>query len=433
MTTLQADTDIETTSRLTPRPGPADSGAMKRLYARHRLDIRPADLVRALASLPATGQERTAADVERMWSADGLACYSVRSGFHLLLKALALPRGSEVLFSAVTHPDMPRLAQHHGLVPVPIDLEPATLAPRPELVLRAMTDRTRMLVVAHLFGGRVDLAPLAEICRLNGILLVEDCAQAFQGPAGAGDSLADVSMFSFGILKTATALGGAMLTVRNPQLLRRMRSIHLRWSVQKRIAHLKRIVQTAVFVALTKPAPYALLARLAFALEIDFDRLVNSSARAFPAGATDDLVRRLEQRPSAPLMKFLARRFNTFDHARLLKRAVAGEELAAMLPTGVHVGGLALDHTHWLFPIVAERPDETIEMARAEGFDAARAASSVKSISAPAHRPDLEPVFAQEVMSRLVFLPAYPELPAGSLERVASAVEGHHVNAYVTR
>ena len=433
MTALQADTEIETASRLTARPGPADSGAMKHLYARHRLDLRPADLVGALAALPATGQERAAGEVERLWSADGLACYSVRSGFHLLLKALALPPGSDVLFSAVTHPDMPRLAQHHGLVPVPIDLEPTTLAPRPELVLRAITDRTRMLVVAHLFGGRVDLGPVAEICRSNGILLVEDCAQAFQGPAGSGDSLADVSMFSFGILKTSTALGGAMLTVRNPELLVRMRSIQLRWPVQKRIAHLKRIVQTAVFVAMTKPAPYALLARLAFALEIDFDRLVNSRARAFPAGATDDLVRRLEHRPSAPLLKFLARRLNTFDHARLLARAVAGEELAAMLPSGFHVGGLALDHTHWLFPIVAERPDQAIEMARAAGFDAARAASSVKSISAPAHRPDLEPVCAQAMMSRLVFLPAYPELPPGALETLASTVEGDEVHAHFAR
>jgi len=406
---------------------------MKHLYARHRLDVRPADLVCALAAMPTADHKRAAGDVERLWSADGLACYSVRSGFHMLLKALALPRGSEVLFTAVTHPDMPRLAQHHGLVPVPIDLEPATLAPRPELLLRAITDRTRMLVVAHLFGGRVDLARLAEICRSNGILLVEDCAQAFQGPAHTGGSLADVSMFSFGILKTATALGGAMLTVRVPELLGRMRSIQLRWPVQKRTAHLKRIVQTAVFVALTRPAAYALLARMAFALEIDFDRLVNSSARAFPAGATGDLVRRLERRPSAPLLKLLARRLNTFDHARLLARAAAGEELAAILPSGFHVGGLALDHTHWLFPIVADRPYETIAMARAAGFDGARAASSVKAISAPADRPDLEPVGAKAVMSRLVFLPAYPELPPGSLEKLASAVEGYEVRAYVTR
>jgi len=405
------------------------------LHARHRLDIRASDLFHALAMTPAANRERAAAEVERSWSDSGagLACYSVRSGFHLLLKALALPRGSEVLFTAVTHPDMPRLAQHHGLVPVPVDLDPATLAPRPEVLQRAITDRSRMLAVAHLFGGRVDLAPLAEICRSHGILLVEDCAQAFQGPAYTGDPHADVSMFSFGILKTATALGGAMLTVRDPDLLGRMRCIQERWPVQKRLAHLKRIAQTAAFVALTRPVPYALVARLARALEIDFDRLVNSSARAFPAGATGELVRRLEQRPGAPLLRLMVDRFTNFDHARLLARAVAGEQLAGILPAGLHVGGLALDHTHWLFPVVADDPDEMIEMARAAGFDAARAASSVKAVSAPANRPDLEPVCAQRVMSRLVFLPAYPELPQGSLDALASALEGYELHAYVTR
>ena len=435
MKVLAADTEIETAPRLTPRPKPADAGAMKHLYARHRLDIRPADLLHALSAMPAGDQKRAAVEAEHVWSAGGpgLACYSVRSGFHLLMKALALPRGSEVLFSAVTHPDMPRLALHHGLVPVPVDLEPATLAPRPMLVRRAITDRTRVLVVAHLFGGRVDLFELAEICRTNGILLVEDCAQAFQGPDDTGGILADVSMFSFGILKTATALGGAMLTVRNPGLLGRMRSIQQRWPVQRRAAHLKRIVQTAVFVALTRPAPYAMLARLAAALEIDFDRLVNSSARAFPAGATDDLVHGIERQPNAPLLKFMEFRFKTFDRGRLLARAAAGEELASILPAGLHVGGLAPDHTHWLFPIVAERPDELIELARAAGFDAARAASSVKAVSAPAGRPDLEPACALSVMSRLVFLPAYPELPQGSLETLASALEGHEVHAYATR
>ena len=114
---LAADTEIETAPRLTPRPKPADAGAMKHLYARHRLDIRPADLLHALSAMPAGDQKRAAVEAEHVWSAGGpgLACYSVRSGFHLLLKALALPRGSEVLFSAVTHPDMPRLALHHGL------------------------------------------------------------------------------------------------------------------------------------------------------------------------------------------------------------------------------------------------------------------------------------------------------------------------------
>lgn len=408
---------------------------MKRLYARHRLDIRPADLLAGLGAMGAPDPDRAAWEVEDLWSADGsaLACYSVRSGFHLLLATLGLPRGSEVLFSAVTHPDMPRLAEHHGLQPVPVDLDVDTLAPRPDLVVQAMTANTRMLVVAHLFGGRVDLAPLADICRRHGVMLVEDCAQSFCGPADTGDPRAHISMFSFGILKTATALGGALFKVRDLSLLDRMRFRQLAWPVQERAAHAKRIAQTAALMGLTRPVPYALLERAAAASGQDFDRTVNSAVRAFPAESTANLARRLEQRPGAPLLRLLEHRLRHFDRDRLDARAASGRRLAAMLPPGLHMGGRALDHTHWLFPVAVSHPDVALDAVRSSRFDAARKASSVCAVAAPAGRPDLEPHCAREAMSRLVFLPAYPELPEGSLELLASAMEGVESHAYASR
>ena len=79
-----------------------------------------------------------------------------------------------------------------------------------------------MILVAHLFGSRVDLAPLAR----PGVLLVEDCAQSFRGPGARGDPPADVSLFSFGSIKTATALGGALVRVEDAALRARMRELN---------------------------------------------------------------------------------------------------------------------------------------------------------------------------------------------------------------
>src|SRR5207247_9566429 len=95
-----------------------------------------------------------------------------------------------------------------------------------------------------------------------GSLLAEGCAERFAGPPGTGDERAVVSMFSCGILKTATALGGAMMTVRDPLLLARMRTVQGRWPLQSRRSHLKRIAQTAAFVVLTRPRTYAFVARM---------------------------------------------------------------------------------------------------------------------------------------------------------------------------
>ncbi len=93
-----------------------------------------------------------------------------------------------------------------------------------------------------------------------------------------------------------------------------------------------------------------------------------------------------------------------------------------MLPADLPPGGRALERTHWLSPVNAPDPQRLVEVVRASGFDASLKASSVSVVAAPADRPELDPVRARDVMSRHVFLPAYPELPPGSLDQIAKAV-----------
>ncbi len=101
------------------------------MWVRKRLDIGWRDLAFALANcLWPRSREVIAESVERMWdgSDHAIACLSVRSGFDLWLEAIALPPGSEVLVSAITIPDMVRIIEEHGLVPVPVDVDPDHLA-----------------------------------------------------------------------------------------------------------------------------------------------------------------------------------------------------------------------------------------------------------------------------------------------------------------
>ncbi len=396
---------------------------MLTLQSRHRLDIRFRHFVYALsACLWARDPERRSARLARTWSpsGQGIACRSVRSGFHLLLEALGLFAGDEVLVSAVTHPDMVRILEAHGLVAVPVDLDLATLAPRPELAELLVTRRTRAVLVAHLFGGRFQMGPLVTFAMRHRLLLWEDCAQAFTGPGDTGDPSADVSMYSFGALKTGTALGGALLKVRDRSVLERMRSHQRRWPVQARSAYAAGALKFFAFKIATRPLAYGALAGFQRAAGQDFDRLVNTSVRAFRPGR---LLAQLEVRPSAPLLATLAYRLRTFDYERLRRRAASGEWLAANLPRGLQVAGGGMEaRTHWLFPVLTARPDELIAACRLAGFDAARGASSVGALAAPSGRPEADPDQARRMMSSLVFLPAYPELPRGSLVRLVSAM-----------
>jgi dTDP-4-amino-4,6-dideoxygalactose transaminase len=397
---------------------------MLKLHSRHRLDIRLRDFAYALyASAFARDTQRLSARLAASWSpsGEGLACRSVRSGFHLLLDALDLRAGDEVLVSAVTHPDMVRIIEAHALLAIPVDLEVATLAPRLELVERLVKPRTRAILIAHLFGGHVDLTAFVALAKRHRLQLWEDCAQAFSRPADTGDASADVSMFSFGALKTCTALGGALLKVRDPRLLRRMREIQVQWPVQGRQAYAANVLKFLAFSIATKPIVYGLLAWIHRVLGRDMDRLVNSSVRAFRPG---DLISQLEVQPSAPLLATLAYRLSTFDDVRLRWRTASGEWLMANLPNHLQAPGAGVhDSTHWLFPVLTSRAEQLIAACRRAGFDAARGASSVCAVPAPAGRPEAEPITAQRMMARLVFLPAYPELPKGSLARIVAAAQ----------
>ncbi len=130
------------------------------MYAPKRFDLGWADLVVGLWACATPRRRGTLARrLESRWSPanDALVCLSVRTGFDLYLTALGLPRGSEVLISAVTIPDMVRIIESHGLVPVPVDVDLQRLAVRIDALERAATSATRVIVVAHLFGSRMPL------------------------------------------------------------------------------------------------------------------------------------------------------------------------------------------------------------------------------------------------------------------------------------
>ena len=180
-------------------------------YARKRLDLAPGDVVRGLA-LCASRRPRDdlIRSVASAWvpSEAVVATLSVRSGFDLLLGAVGWPPGSEVVFSAVTIPHLAILVRSHGFVPVSVDLCPDTLEVDPIALQAACTERTRAVVIAQLFGARSDLTAVASFAAARGLLLIEDCAQCYDG-ADRRFGVADVAMYSFGTIKTATCLAGA--------------------------------------------------------------------------------------------------------------------------------------------------------------------------------------------------------------------------------
>jgi dTDP-4-amino-4,6-dideoxygalactose transaminase len=387
------------------------------MYARKRLDISWADLASGMLYALFRRDERSAAGKVEQWFGPGAVAFlSVRSGLDLYLRLLALPRGSEVLVSALTIPDMCKVLEQHGLVPVPVDLDPRTLAPLEERLRALCTPKTKAILVAHLFGTRIDLEPCALLARERGLLLLEDSAQAFTGQDYKGDPRADVAMFSFGPIKTAAALAGGVLVVRDAQMSERLHAEQARYPLQGSAAYFWRLWKYALLKGLTLRLSYALFVRLCELRGRKVDDVIQGSVRGFKGG---DFFEKIRHRPSAGLLALIGRRLDAADGSRITARVRAAQSLRERIGTSFELpGGDAPFHSYWVFTLATGRPEVLILRLRAAGFDATQAAT-LRSVPAPAGRPESEPRAAQEILSRTVYLPLYPEMPERAIERLA--------------
>jgi dTDP-4-amino-4,6-dideoxygalactose transaminase len=323
-----------------------------------------------------------------------------------------LPPGSEVLVSAITIRDMVRIIEAHHLVPVPVDLNPEDLSADIDSLQRAITPKTRAILVAHLFGTRQPMKPILEVARKHGLFVAEDCAQAFAGRHFTGDPAADVTMFSFGSIKTATALGGGLLCVRDREVLSRMREFQATYP----IAFTKIVKRVDEAVRTGHNSALVLGMRLAGR---DPDQFVASSVRGFPGPQLLPLIHR---QPCAPLLAILHRRVAFFNRGALTRRTNRGRRLLSLLDGAVPIPGAeAQEHSFWVFPVLHAEPNQLIRRLLEVGFDASMA-HSFFVVQEPQDRPEPSTTVSDDLLPHIVHLPCYAEMPDHELRRLAREV-----------
>jgi len=111
--------------------------------------------------------------------------------------------------------DMIKIIQEHGLIPIPIDLDPYTMAPKLSQLRAATTSKTKVCLFAYLYGVTYDIEPYVDFLKSKNIEIIEDCAQSWRGlDTFRGNKNALMTMFSFGSINYNTAFYGAVTIVR---------------------------------------------------------------------------------------------------------------------------------------------------------------------------------------------------------------------------
>jgi dTDP-4-amino-4,6-dideoxygalactose transaminase len=146
----------------------------------------------------------------------------------LLLDALGVGPGDEVICPAFTFYATAEAIARRGAVPVFADVDAATMNLDPEDVSARITARTKAVIAVHLFGRP---APLAELTGL-GVPVIEDAAQAFGSPDIARSGVA--STFSFYPTKNLFCLGdGGLVSTDDEELAERVRRLRFHGSRDK--------------------------------------------------------------------------------------------------------------------------------------------------------------------------------------------------------
>lgn len=155
-----------------------------------------------------------------------VSCNSGTDALYLALRALDIGPGDEVITTPFTFFATSETISLVGATPVFVDIVPETFNLDVERLEAAITDKTRGILLVHLYGQPVDMTRLMAIAHQYNLAVIEDCAQS-TGATWAGQkvgSIGHVGCFSFFPTKNLGAFGdGGAITTNDPAIATQMR------------------------------------------------------------------------------------------------------------------------------------------------------------------------------------------------------------------
>jgi perosamine synthetase len=161
--------------------------------------------------------------------ADAVAVSSGTAGLHLALLTLGIGVGDEVILPSFTFIAVANAVLQVGATPVFAEIDPRALNLDAASVERAVSPRTRALLVVHTFGVPADMDALLSVAHRHGLLVIEDACEAIGAEWGEAarrvGSFGDLAVFGFYPNKQITTGEGGAVLARDPAHARRLRTL----------------------------------------------------------------------------------------------------------------------------------------------------------------------------------------------------------------
>jgi perosamine synthetase len=327
-------------------------------------------------------------------------CLSVRTGLHLSLKALDFEKGSEILITNINIPDMFAIIDAHELKSVPVTLNKHTLNINLVELQAKLTSRSKAILVTHLFGAIANMDEISVFAQKNGLIVIEDCAQAFDGNY-CGHENTTVSLFSFGLIKTNTCLTGAMLCFNNGHIFGQVNALNQQLPQQPTRKFTQKIAKAFCIKLITTRWVYTILYGVIRLLNKDFDDFLATFTKGFPG---TNVMEKILFRPCPANLKLLSNRTSVMDFQSIAQRKKIAQQILQQLPIELQIGNQNLHHSYWVFPVCNSAT--LMEKLRKNGIDATARASSL--VSLPTHFP--ASALTALKLTELIYLPIHDQV-----------------------
>ena len=154
-----------------------------------------------------------------------LSLSSATAGMHLLLEALDIGEGDEVITPSLTFASTVNMIALAGAKPVFVDVHYDTLNLDPRRIEERVTARTKAVIPVHFAGAPADMASILEMAARHDLVVIEDAAHAAgttcRGSHAGG--FGHPAVFSFHPIKNLTTGEGGMITLFDPELEKKLR------------------------------------------------------------------------------------------------------------------------------------------------------------------------------------------------------------------
>ncbi|MDQ3799342.1 MAG: DegT/DnrJ/EryC1/StrS family aminotransferase [Acidobacteriota bacterium] len=161
---------------------------------------------------------------ERLGVKYAYACNSGSAAVHTAIAAINPNPGEEIVTTSIT--DMGALTPiiFQGAIPVFADVDPKTLNVTAETIEKVLSEKTRAIVVTHLFGNPCEMRAIMELADSKNIPVIEDTAQSFLAECDGKyvGTIGKIGAFSFQQGKQMTCGEGGIVVTDDDELARRM-------------------------------------------------------------------------------------------------------------------------------------------------------------------------------------------------------------------